>query len=195
MTDLTSPGYELEETLPVTSGDQFRALFEETRLRIVDLLLERAATVTELAGVLDRPKGTIGHHVAVLEEAGLIRVVRTRKVRAIEAKYYGRTARTYLLTPDVNVDVYATPDYFLSSAASEYAKAAANQPEEAHESMLSTLRYARIPTERAHEWAMRLGELAHEFAGEPRGGETTFGLLLAIYPTDRPHLPDPVAGS
>jgi DNA-binding transcriptional ArsR family regulator len=190
MADLSPPGYELEETLAVTGADQFRALFEDTRLRIVDLLLERAATVTELASVLDRPKGTVGHHVSVLEAAGLIRVVRTQKVRAIEAKYYGRTARTYLLTPDVNADMYAAPDYFLSSAASEFAKAAANQPEELHESMVSTLRYARIPNERAHEWAVRLGELAHEFVSEPRGGETTFGLLLAVYPTDRPHLPD-----
>ena len=130
MADHAPPGYELEETMPVTGADQFRALFEDTRLRIADLLLERAATVTELAAALHRPKGTIGHHVSVLEEAGLIRVVRTRKVRAIEAKYYGRTARTYLLTPEVNVDIYATPDYFLSSAATEYAKAAVNQPED-----------------------------------------------------------------
>ncbi len=185
------PGYELEETLPITSAHQFRALFEDTRLRIVDLLLERSATVSELAAVLSRPKGTIGHHVSVLEEAGLIQVVRTQKIRAIEAKYYGRTARTYLLTPEVNVDVYATPDYFLSSAATEFAKASANQPEESRESMMSTLRYARIPSDRAHEWAVRLGELAQDFVSEERGGETTFGLLLAVYPTDRPHLPDP----
>ncbi len=177
--------------MAVTGAGQFRALFEDTRLRIADLLLERAATVTELAAVLNRPKGTIGHHVSVLEEAGLIRVVRTQKVRAIEAKYYGRSARTYLLTPEVSVDIYATPDYFLSSAATEYAKAAANQPEEAHESMISTLRYVRIPNDRASEWAVRLGELAQEFVSESRGGETTFGLLLALYPTDRPHLPDP----
>jgi hypothetical protein len=32
--------------------------------------------------------------------------------------------------------------------------------------------------------------LAEEFTTEKRGGETTFGLLLAMYPTDRPHLPD-----
>ncbi len=191
MADHSPPGYELEETLPITSAHQFRALFEDTRLRIVDLLLERSATVSELAAVLSRPKGTIGHHVSVLEEAGLIQVVRTQKIRAIEAKYYGRTARTYLLTPEVNVDVYATPDYFLSSAATEFAKASANQPEESRESMMSTLRYARIPSDRAHEWAVRLGELAQDFVSEERGGETTFGLLLAVYPTDRPHLPDP----
>jgi DNA-binding transcriptional ArsR family regulator len=97
MTDHKSPDYELEATLQLDEPDQYRALFEETRLDIVDLLLERAATIKELADTLTKPKGTIGYHVAVLEQAGLIRVVRTKMVRAIEAKYYGRTARTYLV--------------------------------------------------------------------------------------------------
>jgi DNA-binding transcriptional ArsR family regulator len=191
MTDLPSPGYELDETLAFQSPEQFRALFEETRLRIVDLLLERAATVTELAAVLSKPKGTVGHHVSVLADAGLIRVVRTQKFRAIEAKFYGRTARTYLLTPRADVDLVVSPDYFLTSAASEYAKASQGEEELIHHTMISTLRYARIPNERAREWALRLGELSQEFVSEERGGDTTFGLLVALYPTDRPHLPDP----
>ena len=32
----------------------------------------------------------------VLEAAGMIRVVRTRRVRAVTEKYYGRTARLFL---------------------------------------------------------------------------------------------------
>jgi len=191
MADLPPPGYELEETLAFRSPEQFRALFEDTRLRIVDLLLERAATVTELAAVLEKPKGTVGHHVSVLEQAGLIRVVRTQRFRAIEAKFYGRTARTYLLTPRIDVDLVVSPDYFLTSAASEYAKASQGEEELIHHTMISTLRYARIPNERAREWALRLGELSQEFVSEERSGDTTFGLLVALYPTDRPHLPDP----
>lgn len=191
MSDHSSPDYELEETLSFQSSEQFRALFEENRLRIVDLLLERAATVTELAAVLGKPKGTVGHHVGVLEQAGLIRVVRTKKIRAIEAKYYGRTARTYLLTPQVDVDLHVSPDYFLTSAAAEFAKASQRDEEMIQNTMISTLRYARIPADRAREWALRIGELAQEFVSEERGGDTTFGFLLALYPTDRPHLPDP----
>ena len=79
---------------------------------------------------------------------------------------------------------------FLSSASAEYAEAASRYLEGFETAMLSTLRYARIPTERATEWAVRLGELTHEFTAEKRGGDTTFGLLVALYPTDRPHLPD-----
>lgn len=64
------------------------------------LLRERAASTTELAAALDSPKGTVGHHLKVLEAAGLVRVVRTRKVRALTERYYGRVARLFVLKGD-----------------------------------------------------------------------------------------------
>ncbi|HEY5889496.1 MAG TPA: winged helix-turn-helix domain-containing protein [Acidimicrobiia bacterium] len=190
MADQLSPDYELEETLPLENVEQFKALFDETRMQIADLLLERAATVSELAAALSRPKGTVGHHVGVMEEAGLIQVVRTKKVRAIEAKYYGRTARTFLLTSRFDTDLEISPDYFLASAAAEFSKASVGYEFENGAPMMSTLRYARIPEDRAAEWVMRVSELTQEFASEPRDGGVTYGMLVAFYPTDRPHLPD-----
>lgn len=185
MADHKAPGYQLEETLVLAGVEQYRALFEETRMRIVDLLMEREATIKDLAVALDKPKGTIGHHVSALEEAGLIRVVRTEMVRAIQAKYYGRTARTYVLDDWDDIGFKLAPDHFLTAAAAEFAKAPKTEM-----GNVSTLRYARIPEDRADEWVERLMELAVEFTEEARGGETTFGLLVAMYPTDRPHLPD-----
>ncbi|HKX74607.1 MAG TPA: winged helix-turn-helix domain-containing protein [Acidimicrobiia bacterium] len=189
MADHSVPDYDFEETLKLDSPQQWRALFEETRRRILHLLGERAATVTELAETLGVPKGTIGHHMGRLETAGLVRVVRTKKVRAIEAKYYGRTARTFLLTSTAEADFELAPDWFLSLASAELARA--SEREEAEKSTMSTLRYARIPSERAEAWVTRLGELAREFVTEERGGDVTYGLLLAFYPSDHPHLPDP----
>jgi DNA-binding transcriptional ArsR family regulator len=190
MADHSAPDYELEETLTLDRPEQYRALFEPTRIQITDLVLERAATVSEIADTLGKPKGSVGHHMAVLEAAELVRVVRTKKVRAIEAKYYGRTARTYLLMGASGRDTDIAPDVFLTEAAAEYAKAAETYVGQTDATVVSTLRHVRIPEERAREWALRLGELAHEFTGEPKGGELTYGLLLALYPTDRPHLPD-----
>jgi DNA-binding transcriptional ArsR family regulator len=60
-------------------------------------LRERAASTTELAAELRLAKGTIGHHLKVLEEAGLVRVVRTRQVRAMTERFYGRVARLFLI--------------------------------------------------------------------------------------------------
>ncbi len=68
-----------------------------TRGRIIALLNQRAASTTELAAALEMPKGTVGHHLKVLERAKLVRVVRTRKVRALTEKYYGRVARLFVL--------------------------------------------------------------------------------------------------
>ena len=82
--------------LVVREPEQLKALGDDLRAKVVILLRDRAASTTELASKLGLPKGTVGHHVKVLEKAGLIRVVRTRQVRALTERYYGRTARLFL---------------------------------------------------------------------------------------------------
>jgi DNA-binding transcriptional ArsR family regulator len=94
------PDYELDDVLVVEDPKQLRALGDAFRARIVMMLRERAASTTELATALESPKGTVGHHLKVLETAGLVRVVRTRKVRALTEKYYGRVARLFVLKSD-----------------------------------------------------------------------------------------------
>src|SRR5215210_7076646 len=89
------PDYELADRIALTRPAQVRALGHPLRNTILGLLHERAATVTELAAAVERPKSTVAHHVKVLTEAGLVRVVRTRRVRAIEERFYGRTARMF----------------------------------------------------------------------------------------------------
>lgn len=190
MTDHSGVDYPAEDMLRLETAEQYRALFDETRSAIIDLLGERAATIKELADTLEKPKGTVGHHVHTLAEAGLIRVVRTKKVRAIEAKYYGRTARTFLLDPPGGVETQWTPDHFLTTAHDEFVAAAERQPGD-KSLFLSTLRHARVPKERAEEWVQRLIALSEEFIDGEREGDTIFGLMLAFYPTDRPRLPDP----
>ncbi|WP_206673434.1 ArsR/SmtB family transcription factor [Pseudactinotalea terrae] len=175
-----TPDYELAETLELTDPGQYRALFEDTRKEIVSLLLERAATTSELAEVLGKPKGTVGHHLKVLADAGLVHVVRTKRVRALEAKYYGRTARVFLYQREH--EAVGEEERVLAQAAA----AIAQMPD----GMVSAnARYARIPEERAQEWRHRLDQLLLEFAAEPPGGETTFAFVYGLYATSRPPLP------
>lgn len=68
------------------------------RTTILGLLRERAATVAELAEAVERPTSTVAHHVKVLVDAGLLQVVRTRRVRAVEERFYGRTARMFYVS-------------------------------------------------------------------------------------------------
>jgi DNA-binding transcriptional ArsR family regulator len=169
--------YSMPDELQLTDPAQYRALFEPTRQQIVSLLLERAATTSELAETLGRPKGTIGHHLQVLAEAGLVHVVRTKKVRALEAKYYGRTARVFWY--DRVHEAVGHETRIISDALTELRR----MPEDAV--MSANRRYARIPAERADEWAHRMNDLLVEFGSQPAAGEVTYALVFALFPTDR----------
>ena len=102
--DLPAPDYEAEDVLVVREPEQFRALGDDLRTEIVVLLRDHAASTTELAEKLGLPKGTVAHHLKVLEKAGLVRVVRTRKVRAVTENYFGRTARLFVFKSSTDAD-------------------------------------------------------------------------------------------
>ncbi len=57
-------------------GKFFKALGDETRQRMLSLLLEREMCVCELITALKIPQPTISHHLGILDNAGL---VQTRK--------------------------------------------------------------------------------------------------------------------
>jgi DNA-binding transcriptional ArsR family regulator len=98
------PDYDLADRIALNRPSQVKAIGHPLRTTILGLLHERAATVTELAVALERPKSTVAHHVKVLSEAGLVQVVRTRRVRAIEERFYGRTARMFYVGVELTSD-------------------------------------------------------------------------------------------
>lgn len=185
--DSEIPDYDLADQMVITGPAQLRAIADPLRDTILDLLLERAATVAELAAAVGRPRSTVAYHVKVLVDAGLLRVVRTRRVRAVEERYYGRTARLFPVgaTDRPGEDLTAMDDNALSVAAAE--SAPAHQADRA----FTILRHARIPRERAVEFWERVLALSRDFAELPRSGDTVFGFAAGLYPTDFPTLPDP----
>ncbi len=114
--------YEAAETLVVSERAQLRALADDVRVAIVARLRDRARSTQQLAEELGIPKGTVGHHLKVLEAAGLIRVVRTRQVRAVTEKFYGRTARLFVFHAEDPEDERALGATMLRQAASEIAR-------------------------------------------------------------------------
>ena len=179
------PDYDLVEDLEVATLAQLRAMADPLRSTILDLLLERAATVSELAAAVRRPKSTVAHHVNVLMDAGMLRVVRTRRVRAIDERYYGRTARLFRVgvvnQPGDTPAVVCVND--LSVAAAE------SVPAHEADDLRTILRHVRIPPERASEFWEQVLALAQEFAELPRAGDTVYGFVAGLYPTDHPTLP------
>ena len=155
------------------------------RSTILDLLLERAATVSELASAVGRPKSTVAHHVNVLVDAGMLRVVRTRRVRAIDERYYGRTARLF------RVGAVNLPGHGGSAIGVNPLSEAAAEAVPAHEAdeLRATLRHARIPAARPGVLGARPGARAR-VRQAPRSGDTVYGFAAGLYPTDQPTLPD-----
>jgi DNA-binding transcriptional ArsR family regulator len=179
------PDYDLPDTVDVSTPTQLRAIADPLRTTILDLVLERAATVAELAAAVDRPKSTVAHHVNVLVEAGMLRVVRTRRVRAIDERYYGRTGRT------LYVSVVRRPGDTTTPVCITGLSVAAAESVPAHEAdqLYSTIRHARIPPERAAQFWRRVEALIREFTALPRSGDTVFGFVAGLYPIDHPTLP------
>jgi DNA-binding transcriptional ArsR family regulator len=160
--------YEAEDVMVVSEPEQLRALADELRSRIVALLRERARSNHELSDELGIPKGTVGHHLKVLERAGLIRVVRTRKVRAVVEKFYGRTARLFLFQTEDPADARALGAVTLRQAASELERA----PEGAGFGLVR----ARLTPKDARRLERRLERLLDDF----RAAETPGGTLSAL---------------
>ncbi|WP_026928739.1 ArsR/SmtB family transcription factor [Glycomyces tenuis] len=184
MTD-KPPDYELADRMALTEPAQVKAIGHPLRTTILQLLHERAATVTELATALERPKSTVAHHVDVLARNGLLQVVRTRKVRAIEERFYGRTARLFYVTAEPSpAGAAASGDFNDFEVAARESAAAFEEGR-----LWGFIRHARITEDQVSEFWGRMAELVEEFDRLPRSGETTYGFAIGIYPTAHPTLP------
>lgn len=177
------PDYDLEDLRIVSSTQELRAGFHGLRSTILDLVTERAATVAELAEALGRPKSSVAYHVGVLVDAGLLKVVRTRRVRAIEERFYGRTARMFYVGAIAPEQVQYLTNYLAEAAA---------ESDSAHraDDLRAVFRHARISRDRAAQFWERVFAVVNEFSELPRDGDTVYGFVAGLYPTEHPSLPE-----
>ena len=120
--DRTEPPEDsVEDAVSVETDQQLHAIGNLTRHRVLRVLRDEPATVTQIAARLGIAKGSSNYHVKVLAKAGLIRVVDTRKVRGVTELYYGMTGKVIRLPesgsgqPDILMrhalaDAEAAPD-------------------------------------------------------------------------------------
>lgn len=161
--------YDADDVLVISEPEGLRALADDLRIRIVTILRDRAASTTELAATLELPKGTVGHHLKVLEKAGLIRVVRTRKVRALTEKYYGRVARLFIVKSG-DEPVEGLPAAMLRRAA-----------EDVDDDANVALVHARLSPADARRFERRLEKLVEDFRARETADGEPFGLVVALY--------------
>jgi DNA-binding transcriptional ArsR family regulator len=178
------PGPGKRDVLMVDRPDQLQALGDATRWRILGYLLEGPASIQELAGALGRAKGTIGHHVRVLERAGLIRLAETRRVRGVIEKRYVRVAKQFALP---NADAELPPgidEATLAYLPLRTALAEARTSGLGDEATSSIVVRARMPADRARRFGQLIEALAAEFADGASGEGETFGFVGGVYVPD-----------
>lgn len=88
----SAPAIPLTPSLLLSDLEQVRLLADPLRLRIVEALNERPATAKQVALTLGEKPSRIYHHVALLERAGLLRLVESRRKRGTTERYLAASA-------------------------------------------------------------------------------------------------------
>jgi DNA-binding transcriptional ArsR family regulator len=171
--------YPAEDVLLVDDPEQLRALGGDLRGRIVGLLRERARSTQQLSIELGIPKGTVGHHLKVLEKAGLIRVVHERKVRAVTEKFYGRVARLFVFQIEDLADVR-------SAGASTLRDAAFQLERTSGETAAWGLVLSRLTPKDAKRFGRRVDRLFEDFRLSDAPEGTPHRLVTAYFASEPP---------
>jgi DNA-binding transcriptional ArsR family regulator len=172
---------ELPAQIVINTAQQFKAISDPIRSRILGIIQNQPATAKQIADSLGASPGAIGHHLHVLEAAGLAQVVARRLVRGIVANYYTRTARifTYDLPREVAGDTSINLD-IIAKAYEELAEAEANIEADVYQ--CSGFPHIRLVPERARYYSERLQALVDDILQEtPNPNGKVYGILVSMF--------------
>jgi DNA-binding transcriptional ArsR family regulator len=86
---------EIPEIYEFTSLEQLRAIADELRMRVIEVLASKPMTVTQLGELLGEAPAKVHYHVRELERVGLVKLVETREKGGILEKYYRAVAKSF----------------------------------------------------------------------------------------------------
>ena len=172
---------ELPVRIVINTAQQFKAISDPIRSRILGIIQNQPATSKQIAGILGASPGAIGHHLHVLEAAGLAKVIARRMIRGIVANYYTRTARIFMydLPREVTGDTSINLD-IIAKAYEELAEAEANMKEDVNQCV--GFPHVRLSPERARYYSERLQSLVDDVlseASDPNG--KVYGILVSMF--------------
>ncbi len=96
--DTTTDGEGASDTFLVETPEQLKALTEPLRQALLEQFC-RPATIKQAAAKLGVPVTRLYHHVDQLLAAGLIRVAREEKRRAVSERFFKAVARRFAVSP------------------------------------------------------------------------------------------------
>jgi DNA-binding transcriptional ArsR family regulator len=172
---------DLPRTLVLSTVQQMKALGDALRVRILGLIQYQPATAKQIADRLGIAPSSIGHHLHVLEAAGLVQIVARRAVRGTVANYYARTALLFEMDPPPEIiGMFFRNLVRINQARNELAESNAHSPNNAvyHEEFF----HLRLSSTRAQEYARRLQELTDSFLrAEPDPDGQIYDLYTALF--------------
>lgn len=165
-----------DRVLELSTTQQISAATGLTRSKLLVILADGQACVSELADMLSMPRGTVAYHLRVLEEAGLVYVASTRRVRAVTKRYYARVARRFVIEhrSASGGSAMAAVREFLAEYGGDVRSATECAP---------SIRRLSMPLDRATEFIDRLDQLTAEFAAAQPGdaGSRPVGVIAGAF--------------
>jgi DNA-binding transcriptional ArsR family regulator len=156
----------------VDDARQIKAFADPLRIRVLNVLSDRAATNQQIAQALGQPQARVLYHVRFLLDVGLIRLVEERVKGGNVEKYYRATARLFGLRPTTEFGREGLASAALDAVRQEVAASEAAWPDVP---VPWESRRLRLPQERVDEFYERLIGLVHEYWGGPDTDATAEG--------------------
>jgi DNA-binding transcriptional ArsR family regulator len=174
---------ELPKSLVVNTPQQLKAAGDPLRTRILFIIQHQPATAKQIADRLGASPGAIGHHLKVLEDAGLAQVVARRVTRGIIAKYYTRTARIFHFAAPVEAgDRPAATVDILGDAYAEWKEAQQEDQSYYGDDQYVGFPHARLSAKKAKAYALRAQKLVDDLLNEaPDPNGAVYGLGVAFF--------------
>jgi DNA-binding transcriptional ArsR family regulator len=158
----------------LTEASQLKAIAHPARTRLLNALETRPRSAKQLADDLDLTHGNAGHHLKVLERAGLVEVIEERRVRALTERIFAPAYdRLRIEVGGGGVDKLR----FLFDQAAREVAPEDEQPFDDQGRLYSV----RMSPSSAAEFVERVVSLADEFAAAEEDSGELFGLAAAVY--------------
>jgi len=172
---------ELPIKLEITTIQQLKAFSDPLRARILGIIQQQPATAKQIADRLKVSPGAIGHHLHMLEAAGLAKVVARRFVRGTVANYYTRTARIFIfdLPREIQGDISVGLNT-MTQARDEFADALASWDDDPE--LSNSFPHLRVSPERAQVYHERIKALVEDILHEtPDPAGEVYSVFITMF--------------
>lgn len=184
------------EVFWINDMETFEVIGDPIRMEIVELL-DRPRSVKELAEAMQVPRTRLYHHIGLLVDAGIIRIVESRAVGALTERIYQVSARSYqpsaefLSSADPKRQAQVMLDALFGATRADFVRAVEDgiisleHREDEEESTEISRRTLRLTDEQLTRLIKEVGQIYQRF-GELRSEEAhPVAVLSVVYRSAR----------